>query len=109
MQERAGADDAGRSLGLVVGATEPGRLAAVRRVCPDLPLLIPGVGVQGADLAAAVRCGVDVGGRNAIISSSRGVIYASAGRDYAAGARRSAMALRDVINRTLGDMGLGWG
>ena len=107
--ERAGADNAGRSLGLVVGGTAPGRLAAVRQVCPDLPLLIPGVGAQQADLAAAVRCGVDAGGRGAVISSSRGVIYASAGRGYAAAARRSAMALRDAVNRTLDDMGLGWG
>ena len=79
MQERVGADDAGRSLGLVVGGTVPDRLAAVRQACPDLPLLIPGVGAQQADLAAAVRCGVDGCGRNVAISASRGVIYASSG------------------------------
>ena len=109
LQERAGSDDAGRSLGLVVGATGAGQLASVRRACPDLPLLIPGVGAQQADLPAAVRDGVDAGGRGAIISSSRGVIYATVGLDYAPAARRSAMALRDGINWVLADMGLGWG
>ena len=92
----------------MVGATAPARLAAVRQACPELPLLIPGVGAQQADLVAAVRAGGDADGWNAVISSSRGVIYASSGCGYAAAARRSAMALRDAINYTLDDMGFGW-
>lgn len=96
------------NLGLVVGATVPEQLAAVRRVCPNLPLLIPGIGAQGGDLEATVRNGVDSTGRNAIINSSRGIIYASSGPDYAAAARRAAANLRDRINATLDDMGLGW-
>ena len=96
------------NLGLVVGATAPEQLAAVRRVCPDAPLLIPGVGAQGGDLAASVRHGVDAQGRMAVINSSRGIIYASSGADYADAARQAAANLRDGINATLDEMGLGW-
>ena len=103
-QARAGSGN----LGLVVGATVPAQLAAVRAVCPHLPLLIPGIGAQGGDLEATVRNGVDAAGRNAIISSSRGIIYASSGPDYADAARRAASDLRDRINATLDSMGLGW-
>ena len=73
-----------------------------------MPLLIQGVGAQGGDLEAIVRYGVDAAGRNAIINSSRGIIYASSGTDYAAAARRATEQLRDAINAALDDMGLGW-
>ena len=96
------------NLGLVVGATVPEQLAAVRRICPDLPFLIPGIGAQGGDLEASVRCGTDSRGRRAVINSSRGIIYASAGADYAAAARRATTELRDAINRTLAAEGKGW-
>ena len=98
-----------RNLGLVAGATAPEQLAAIRQVCPEMPLLIPGVGAQGGDLKATVCNGVDkITGRNAIINSSRGIIYASSGADYAAAARRATERLRDAINAALDDMGLGW-
>ena len=96
------------NLGLVVGATAPEQLAAVREVCPDMPILIPGVGAQGGDLEASVRHGVDAGGRLAIINSARGIIYASSGDDFAAAARTAAGRLRNDINGTLDAMGLGW-
>ena len=96
------------NLGLVVGATAPQQLADVRGICPDLPLLIPGIGAQGGYLAASVRCGVDAGGRLAVINASRSVIYASSGADYASAARQAAARLRDDINSTLDSMGLGW-
>ena len=96
------------NLGLVVGATAPEQLAAVREVCPDMPILIPGVGAQGGDLEASVRHGVDADGRLAIINSARGIIYASSGDDFAAAARTAAGRLRDGINGTLDAMGLGW-
>lgn len=96
------------NLGLVVGATVPEQLAAVRRICPDLPFLIPGIGAQGGDLEASVRCGTDSRGRRAVINSSRGIIYASAGADYAAAARRATTELRDAINWTLAAEGKGW-
>ena len=97
------------NLGLVVGATVPEQLAAVRAVCPEMPILIPGVGVQGGDLEASVRNGVDANGRLAIINSGRGIIYASSGPDFAEAARRVAGELRDGINGTLEGMGIGWG
>ena len=96
------------NLGLVVGATAPQQLADVRGICPDLPILIPGIGAQGGDLADSVRCGVDASGRLAVINASRSVIYASSGAKYAEAARRAASTLRDEINATLDDMGLGW-
>ena len=96
------------NLGLVVGATAPQQLADIRGICPDIPLLIPGVGTQGGDLADSVRCGVDASGRLAVINASRSVIYASSGADYAVAARRVASGMRDEINATLDDLGLGW-
>jgi orotidine-5'-phosphate decarboxylase len=85
--------------GLVVGATYPEELRQIRQLCPQMPLLIPGVGAQGGDLELAVRYGVDSRGERAIINSSRQVIYASKGQDFAQAARRAALRLRDEINR----------
>jgi len=89
------------NLGLVVGATHPDELARVRELCPELPILIPGIGAQGGDLAASVRNGTDHHGRKAIISSSRQVLYASAGSDFAAAARQVALALRESMREAL--------
>lgn len=96
------------NLGLVVGATASQQLADVRGICPDLPLLIPGIGVQGGDLADSVRSGVDATGRLAVINAARSVIYASSSKDYASAARDAAVKLRDGISVTLDEMGLGW-
>ena len=96
------------NVGLVVGATVPDQLAAVRNICPEAPFLIPGIGAQGGDLEASVRCGVDASGRRAVINSSRGIIYASDGPDFAQAARTATAALRDAINRTLEAEGKGW-
>jgi len=90
------------NVGLVVGATYPEELRRVRQLCPQMPLLIPGIGAQGGDLASAVRYGVDDQGEKAIISSSRQIIYASKGKDFAEAARGAALELRDEINRYLG-------
>ena len=62
-------------------------------------LLIPGIGAQGGDLEKAVRYGVDAHGERAIINSSRQIIYASPGNDFAQAARKAASELRDQINR----------
>ncbi len=86
-------------VGLVVGATCPDELRRVRQLCPGMVLLVPGVGVQGGDLELAVSCGVDSQGERAIISSSRQVIYASDGIDFAAAARRAALELQHLINK----------
>jgi orotidine-5'-phosphate decarboxylase len=89
------------NLGLVVGATYPEELKMIRERYPDMPLLIPGVGAQGGDLKQAVKYGVDAGRDKTIINSSRQIIYASNGRDFAAAARREAKTLRDKINEYL--------
>ena len=96
------------NIGLVVGATYPSELKAVREICPSLPILIPGVGSQAGDLWQAVINGTDAQGRRAVINASRSVIYASSGPDYAEAARREAMRLRDAINDVLESEGLGW-
>ena len=89
------------NVGLVVGATYPEELMRVRHLCPDMPLLIPGIGAQKGDLASAVRYGVDERGERAIISSSRQIIYASKGEDFDAVAREEALKLREQINLDL--------
>ncbi len=96
------------NVGLVVGATVPQQLAAVRRICPDMPLLVPGVGAQGGELESAVRAGVDATGRLALVNSSRGIIYASRGPDFASAAGEAALRLRDAINSVLDEEGKGW-
>lgn len=96
------------NLGLVVGATVPEQLGEVREICSDVPLLIPGVGAQGGELEESVRRGVDRAGRRAVINSSRGIIYASRGDDYAEAAGREARRLRDAINAVLEDECKGW-
>ena len=104
----AAAWNAHGNVALVMGATYPEQLAEVRAICPDMPLLIPGVGTQGGDLESAVRLGTDGRGRLAIINSSRGIIYASDGPDFAQAARREAGRLRDAINQILESGGKGW-
>ena len=96
------------NLGLVVGATVPDQLREVRADCPAMPLLIPGVGAQGGDLEAAVKLGTDSRGRAALINSSRGIIYASSGTDFAQVAAREADKLRESINLVLDADGKGW-
>lgn len=84
-------------LGLVVGATFPAELARVRQLAPTLPLLVPGVGAQGGDVNATVKAGLDVDGYGLIINSSRAILYASNGSDFAEAARRVATETRDAI------------
>ena len=84
--------------GLVVGATYPQELRDIRALCPDMPILIPGVGTQGGDLEASVCAGVDAQGERILISVSRSVLYASSESDYATAAAKQARTLRDQIN-----------
>ncbi|KQP12550.1 orotidine-5'-phosphate decarboxylase [Pseudorhodoferax sp. Leaf267] len=89
-------------LGLVVGATYPAELERVRALAPTLPLLIPGVGAQGGDAEATVRAAWrGQGGQTtgpAVVSSSRAILYASSGDDYAQAARAEAQRTRDVLH-----------
>lgn len=91
------------NVGLVVGATYPDELKAVREVAGDIPFLVPGVGAQGGDVAAAVTLGQDSRGSGVLVNSSRGILYASTGADYAEAARRAAQELRDAINACRAD------
>lgn len=89
---------------LVVGATFAGELEKVRAVVGDMPLLVPGIGAQGGDIAATVTAGIDSGGTGMIINSSRAILYAyadtdgDADMDFAKAARAVALATRDAIN-----------
>jgi orotidine-5'-phosphate decarboxylase len=88
-------------LGLVVGATYPAEIERVRSLAPTLPLLIPGVGAQGGDAVATVKAGLRVHGDETtgpiIVNSSRAILYASSGADFAAAARREALRTRNVL------------
>jgi orotidine-5'-phosphate decarboxylase len=94
----AGEWNRGGQLGLVVGATYPAEVARVRALAPTLPLLIPGIGAQGGDADATVRAGFTAQGP-IVVSSSRAVLYASAGEDFAAAARRVASASRTQLQQ----------
>jgi orotidine-5'-phosphate decarboxylase len=87
------------NVGIVVGATYPDELKTIRRQHADLPILIPGIGAQGGDVAVTVKNGVSPQGDKAIINSARQIIYASKGPDFSEAARKAAMALRNEINR----------
>jgi orotidine-5'-phosphate decarboxylase len=84
---------------LVVGATWPQQLREVRASVGEMPLLVPGVGAQGGDIEAVVTNAKTPDGTGLIISSSRAILYASRGGDYAEAAATAARALRDEINR----------
>jgi orotidine-5'-phosphate decarboxylase len=89
-------------LGLVVGATYPAEIARVRELAPTLPLLIPGVGAQGGDAVATVRAGLRATGDTVtgpiVVNSSRAILYASPGPDYAAAARQIAIRTREELH-----------
>jgi len=94
--------NARNNIGLVVGATYPNELKTVRQMCPEMPLLIPGIGAQGGDLSSTVKNGSDARGEKAIIAVSRQILYASKGKDFAQASRNSAQRLRDDINDLVG-------
>lgn len=88
-------------LGLVVGATYPEEIARVRDIAPTLPLLIPGVGAQGGDAATTVRAGwrgnATTTTGSVAVNSSRAILYASAGEDFAQAARAVALSTRAAL------------
>ena len=83
---------------LVTGATYPQELATVREIVGDMPLLVPGIGAQGGDLAAVMNNGLDENSMGLMISSSRGILYAGEGDDFDGAAARAAEALKNQIN-----------
>ena len=86
------------NIGLVVGATYPEELDIIRKKYPETLLLVPGVGAQGGDLKCVISLGVDAKKKGVIINSSRQILYASKGRDFAAAARKIAKLLQEQIN-----------
>lgn len=88
------------NVGAVVGATYTDAVALARQTLGNgIPLLVPGVGVQGGQLSATVRVGVDARGRGLIVNSSRGILYASAGPDWKKAAAQEARRLAQQINQ----------
>lgn len=87
--------------GLVIGATHPRELARIRSLNYGMPLLIPGVGVQGGDLEIAVRNAHDGNGSGFIINASRSVIFSSKENDFAERAGKEAKRLHDAIRNAL--------
>jgi len=83
---------------LVVGATYPRELAEVRALVGEMPLLVPGVGAQRGDVEQVVASGCTRSGTGLVISSSRAILYASAGEDFARAARAATASLREKIN-----------
>src|SRR5690606_697401 len=85
--------------GLVVGATYPNELAAVRqRIGEAMPLLVPGIGAQGGDITATVNAGRNTAGTGMMVNASRAILYASGGDDWREAAAQAARDLRDAIN-----------
>ena len=84
---------------IVVGATWPEQMKKLRVICGDMPFLVPGVGAQGGDVEALVKAGQTENGRGLMINSSRAVLYASGGVDFAQAARKVALETRDEINK----------
>ena len=91
--------NASGQLSLVVGATFPEEIAKVRSIVGGMPLLIPGIGAQGGDIDATVKAGniPNHPGTGMMINSSRAILYASAGNDFAQAARKVAINTRDAL------------
>lgn len=91
--------NANNNILLVVGATHPNELKHIRQITGDMTFLVPGLGAQGGDVEATITCGLNSEKRGMIVNSSRGIIYASDGDDFAEAARKAATAFRDTINQ----------
>ena len=84
---------------LVVGATWPEQMQHLRKLCGDMPFLVPGVGAQGGDVKAIVEAGQTTNGSGLIINSSRAILYAGTGTGFEMAARKEALSSRDLINQ----------
>lgn len=89
--------NANGNVGLVVGATYPTEMRELRELCPEMPILVPGIGAQEGALEEAVRAGLDASGAGIVVNAARAVLYASDGDDFADAARRRAQELRTAI------------
>jgi orotidine-5'-phosphate decarboxylase len=85
---------------LVVGATYPREMKIIREIVgPEMIFLVPGIGAQGGDIEEVMRAGLNPNGQGLMISSSREILYASSGQDFAVAAKAKALATRDEINK----------
>ena len=84
---------------IVVVATWPEQMKKLRSICGEMPFLVPGVGAQGGDIEALVKAGQTANGTGLMINSSRAVLYASNGTNFAQAARKVALDTRDEINK----------
>ena len=88
------------NVGLVAGATAPEKIREIRTIAgEDIPLLVPGIGAQGGDLESCMKAGNNSAGTGIIVNSSRGIIYAGGGENFAETSRQAAIRLRDQINQ----------
>ncbi len=84
----------------VCGATQANRFADLRKIAPDHFYLVPGIGAQGGDLDAVCRYGMN-DHCGLLVNSSRGILYASNGSDFAEAARASAVRLQTAMRKAL--------
>jgi len=96
------------NVGLVVGATYPDEIVRIRSICPEMPLLIPGLGTQGGELKSTVEASLNSEGFGSIFNVSRSIIYAGKGTDYIAQIRHSALSMKTLINDVRTSMGHKW-
>ena len=89
----------------VVGATQGKMFEDIRRVAPDHFLLVPGVGAQGGSLEEVCRYGMNAD-CGLLVNSSRGIIYASNGTDFATVAGEKAKELKEQMDKVLTEHGL---
>jgi orotidine-5'-phosphate decarboxylase len=94
------------NVGIVMGATYPEQLAEARKLCPTLPILVPGVGAQEGSLRDCVRAGLTAARDGIMVNASRSIIYAARDADFAMAARAAAAQLRDQIHRYRQDISL---
>lgn len=87
--------------GVVVGATYPEELQAVRAIVGDMPILVPGIGAQGGDVVKTIAAGKGKDSFGLVINSSRGIIFASSGSDFADRAHKEAEKLSRSIQDAL--------
>lgn len=100
-QTAANLYEKGAEISLVVGATVPEELKAVRSIVGNMPLLVPGLGAQGGDLVATISNGVDSEKTGMMVNNSRAIIYAGSGDDFAVASRQETIAMRDSINTVI--------
>lgn len=86
-----------KNIGLVVGATAVSELKTLRENFPHGYFLVPGVGAQGGDLEAVIQYGIRAEGGGLVINSARGILYASAKKDFAEKAKENAYDLQKVM------------